>query len=246
MLRPETLGAAFDGVDRALMISSAGPDMLEAQCTFVDAAKRAGTPHIVKLSGKESGIGFDPMRFRFTRMHEQIEDYLEASGLGWTHLRPSQFMQVYLREAPTIITQSALLLPLDDVRLAPVDQEDVARVAFEILRSGNHHGKGYDMTGPEALTMTEIAERISVAIGKTVRYVNVPAAQRRQALLDAGVPSDFADAADDQAAERRRCPESRVRLATHEAFGVLATTFADFARRHAAEFRGESAARRAP
>jgi uncharacterized protein YbjT (DUF2867 family) len=94
------------------------------------------------------------------------------------------------------------LLPLDDVRLAPVEQEGVARVAFEILRSGYRHEKGYDMTGPEALTMTEIAERISVAIAKTVRYVNVPAAQRRQALLDAGVPSDFADAADDRQLHR--------------------------------------------
>ena len=61
------------------MISSAGPEMLETQCRFIDAAKQAGVRHIVKFSGQESGIGFDPMRFRLTRMHEQIEDYLEAS-----------------------------------------------------------------------------------------------------------------------------------------------------------------------
>jgi uncharacterized protein YbjT (DUF2867 family) len=82
MLRPDSLGAALDGVERALMISSPEPEMLETQCRFVDAAKRAGVRHIVKFSGKESNIGFDPMKFRFTRMHKQIEDYLEASGVA--------------------------------------------------------------------------------------------------------------------------------------------------------------------
>src|SRR5262252_6457480 len=113
MLRPDSLGAALDSVDRALMISSPDHTMLDTQCRFVDAAKQAGVPHIVKFSGKQSSIGFDPMKFRFTRMHEQIEDYLEASGVAWTHLCPSQFMQVYLREAPTVMAQRALFLPLE-------------------------------------------------------------------------------------------------------------------------------------
>src|SRR5262249_22466119 len=115
------------------------------QCTFVDAAKKAGVQHIVKFSGKESGVGFDAKRFRFTRMHEEIETYLEGSGLAWTHLRPSQFMQVYLREAPSIVSRGALALPLDDARLAPVDLEDVAKVAFAILTEGGHEGRNYEM-----------------------------------------------------------------------------------------------------
>jgi uncharacterized protein YbjT (DUF2867 family) len=241
MLRPETLGAALDGIDRALMISSAGPDMLETQCRFIDAAKRAGVLHVVKFSGKESGIGFDPMRFRLTRMHERIEDYLEASGLAWTHLRPSQFMQVYLREAPTIVAKGALLLPLENVRLAPVDVRDIAKVAFSVLRESGQEGKRYDMTGPEPLTMAEIADRISQAIGRPVRYVNVAPAERRQAVLAAGMSAYMADAADEQAEERRRCPASNVDLSTHAAFGVRPTMFAEFARQHAETFRGQSA-----
>ena len=94
MIRPETLGPALDGVERVLMISSAGPQILETQCTFIDAAKKAGVGHIVKFSGEDSIIGFDPEKFRSTRSHEQIQRYLKGSGLGWTMLRPSQFMQV--------------------------------------------------------------------------------------------------------------------------------------------------------
>jgi uncharacterized protein YbjT (DUF2867 family) len=241
MLRPEALGAALAGVERTLMISSAGPQMVETQCAFIDAAHGAGVRHVVKFSGRESGVGFDAARFRFTRMHEEIEDYLEASGLAWTHLRPSQFMQVYLREAPTIAGQGALMLPLGNTRLAPVDQEDIAKVAYALLCGGGHEGRSYEMTGPEALTMAEIAERISGAIGRPVRYVDVTPAERRQALLRAGASSYFADALEEQAAERRRCPQSRVSLETHETFGVRPTLFAEFARRSAAVFRGDSA-----
>src|SRR4051812_9313757 len=102
MLVPETLGKALDGVDRVLLISSAGPEMLETQCTFIDAARAAGVRHVLKFSGEDSVTGFDPERFRSTRSHEQVQRYLRAAGPEWTMLRPSQFMQAYLEEAPVV------------------------------------------------------------------------------------------------------------------------------------------------
>jgi uncharacterized protein YbjT (DUF2867 family) len=241
MLRPETLGPALDGVERVLMISSARERLVETQCTFIDAARKAGVRQIIKFSGAESGIGFNPEAFRGTRRHEEIERYLERSGLAWTHLRPSQFMQMYLREPPTIAAANALVRPMDDAKLAPVDVEDIAKVAFALLRNGGHEAKSYDMTGPEALPMADIADRISRAIGRTVPYVNIAPDEYRQVLSRAETPQDFADVLDEVYAERRKRPESRVHLGTHEAFGVQPTMFAEFARRNAAVFRGESA-----
>ncbi|AEH87756.1 SDR family oxidoreductase [Mesorhizobium opportunistum] len=238
MRRAETLGAALDGVDRVLMISTAGDDMTETQCCFIDACRTAGVGHVVKFSGRESNIGYDATKFRFTRMHEEVERYLEAAGMAWTHLRPSQFMQVYLRDAPTIAAEGAFYLALGDTELSPVDVEDIAKVAFRLLRDGGHAGESLDMTGPEALTMTEIAARISQAIGRPVRYVDISPEQRRRNLLAAGIPAGFADALDEQLAERRRRPKSRVHLVTHEMFGVQPTPFVEFARRHAAAFGG--------
>jgi len=238
MRRPETLGPALDGVDRALMISTADPAMAETQCAFVDACGKAGVGHVVKFSGAESGIGFDAGKFRFTRMHEEVERYLEASGVAWTHLRPSQFMQVYLREAPSIISDGALCLPLADIALAPIDVGDIAQVAFAILTRGGYEGRRFDMTGPEALTMTQVAERITSATGHRVRYVSITADQRRQNLAAAGAPAWFLDALDEQALERLRHPQSRVSLDAHREFGVTPTTFADFASRNASAFGG--------
>jgi uncharacterized protein YbjT (DUF2867 family) len=236
MLRPDTLADALQGIERVLLISSADSKMLETQCTFIDAAKRYGVQHIVKFSGKESNLGYDAKRFRFTRMHEEIEAYLEDSGIPWTHLRPSQFMQVYLREAPSIVNKGSLCLPLENVRMSPVDQKDIAKVAFALLTTDGHQSKAYEMTGPEALSMSDIAERISDAVGKEVVYRNISPGERRNALLQAGMPPDLVDALDEQGEERRRCPESLVSLATHEMFGVRPTTFAEFAREHAAVF----------
>ena len=119
MLRPETLGAALEGVERVLMISSSEERMVETQCSFIDTCKQAGVRHIVKFSGKESGIGFDSSKFRFTRMHEEIERYLKRSGPLWTHLRPSQFMQVCFREVPTMVSGSAFFLPMGNAKLRP-------------------------------------------------------------------------------------------------------------------------------
>lgn len=234
MADPKTLGAALAGVDRALMVSTANEKMEETQCTFVDACKRAGVRHVIKFSGAEDG--FDPDAFVFTAMHERIEDYLERSGLAWTHLRPSQFMQVYLREARTIVEADELRLPLGSIELAPVDIADVAAISVEILRTDGHDGCSYMMTGPEALTGNDIAGYIGAARGQTVRYVPISPERRRDDLLAAGAPAYFADGIYDQALERLRHPTAKVHLETHRRLGISPTRFSNFARRYATQF----------
>jgi uncharacterized protein YbjT (DUF2867 family) len=224
------------GVERVLLISSADRQMMETQRRFIDACKAAGVRHIVKISGKESGIGFDQQKFTFTRMHEEIERYLEGTGVGWTHLRPSQFMQVYLREAPTIIAEGAFYLPLDKAELAPVDLRDVAAISVALLRGSGHEGRSYDLTGPEALTMTDVADRISAAIGRPIRYVSISPEERRRNQLRAGLPAFVADALYEQSCERLRSPKAGLSLDTHKEFGVKPTTFAAFAKRYAGVF----------
>ncbi|WP_039804779.1 SDR family oxidoreductase [Nocardia araoensis] len=238
LLRPQTLAPALEGVERAMLISSADATMVEAQCTFIDAARTKGVKHIIKFSGLESGIGFDPDNFRFTRNHKQIERYLEASGVAWTHLQPSQFMQVYLREARSIAAHGELALPTGQIRLSPVDIRDIAQVAFHLLTTDGHEQRSYPMTGPQALTMSEIAATIAQTTGKQVAYVGITPEERREAMLAAGVPGSLAEDLYDQAVERLKHPESRVSLETHQAFGVRPTTFADFAAHHAADFTG--------
>jgi uncharacterized protein YbjT (DUF2867 family) len=236
--RPQTLEDALAGVDRVLVISSPDQQMAERQSRFIDAARKAEVRHIVKFSGLSAADVGTP--FVFGSMHAEIERHLEGSGLAWTHLRPSQFMTEYLREVPTILARGALLLPLEDARLVPVDVVDIAKAAVALLTTPGHEGRVYAMSGPEALSMAEVAEQIAHAVGRPVRYVSVTREERRQALLAAGVPSFSVDALDVQAGERLKGTEATVHPETHTALGIAPTPFAEFARRNAGAFLGES------
>ncbi|WP_067892911.1 NAD(P)H-binding protein [Nocardia vaccinii] len=240
----ESLTTAFDGVDRVLMISSPRGDMVETQCRFIDFAAAAGVRHIVKFSGRESGTTFDPQAFRGTRWHLEIENYLENSGLAWTHLRPSQFMQVYLPGTLTGVDSKhrALVMPIGQSRLAPVDIADIARVAVAMMGADGIEGRAFDMTGPEGLTMSEITARISAATGRTFGYEEVTLERKRALHTAEGLPPEVVDLLDEIYRGRYASPECRVDLSTHREFGVEPTTFADFARRHADDFVAEAAA----
>jgi uncharacterized protein YbjT (DUF2867 family) len=239
MARPQTLAAALRGVDRAMLISSSVEAMLEVQSNFIDAAKSAGVKHVVKLSGIMPELDSP---FRFARMHGEIERRLEASGLAFTHLRAGEFMPSYFRQVPSILAKGALFLPMEHARIASIDVGDIAEVAADVLTKDGHEGKIYPLTGPEALTMAEVAERLSAATGKRITYINVAPEDARKAQLAAGVPPYTADALAELFAERRKGKEANVSPVIATVFGRRATRFDEFAVRHAAIFRGEQPA----
>jgi uncharacterized protein YbjT (DUF2867 family) len=241
MARPETLPAALRGVDRAMLISSSDPAMLEAQSNFIGAAAKAGVKHVVKLSGIMPEVDSP---FRFARMHGEIERRLEASGMAFTHLRAGEFMPAYFRQVPSIVAKGALFLPMEDARIASIDVGDIAEVAATVLTSSGHEGKIYPLTGPEALSMAEVAEKLSAATGKSIRYINVAPEDAKKAQLAAGVPPYLAEALAELFAERRKGKEALVSPVAQTLLGRRPTSFDEFAARNAAIFRGEQPAPR--
>jgi uncharacterized protein YbjT (DUF2867 family) len=239
MARSDTLAAALHGIERAMLISSSDPEMLDVQSNFIVAAKKAGVKHIVKLSGIMPKLD---SAFRFARMHGEIEKRLEASGLAFTHLRAGEFMPAYFRQVPNITARGAIFLPMEEARIASIDVGDIAEIAAKTLTGSGHEGKIYSLTGPQALTMTEVAEKLPAATGKTIRYVNVPPKAARQAQLASGMPPYLADALFELFAERRNGKEGKVWPDMAALLGRPPTSFDEFARRNAAAFRGEAAA----
>ncbi|MDR3574173.1 MAG: SDR family oxidoreductase [Anaerolineaceae bacterium] len=241
MARPETLQGALRGVERAMLISSSDPKMLEVQSSFIEAARQAGVRYVVKLSGIIPDV---ESPFRYARMHGEIEQKLEASGMAFTHLRAGEFMQAYFRQAPSIVARGTLSLPMENARIASIDVSDIAEVAAEVLTSSGHEGKIYALTGPEALSMDEVAERLSAAVGKTVRYVNVTPEEALRANLAAGMPPYTAEALVELFRERRKGKEATVSTVIPTVFGWEPASFETFAKRNAAIFRGEQPAPR--
>jgi uncharacterized protein YbjT (DUF2867 family) len=241
MAQPDSLADALRGVDRAMLISSSDPTMVETQSSFIDAAKKAGVKHIVKLSGIIPELDSP---FRFARMHAEIEQRLEASGVPFTHLRAGEFMPSYFRQVPSIVARGVMALPMGDASIASLDIGDLAEVSITVLTTAGHEGKTYPITGPESLSMSEVAEKLSRAIGKAVRYVDVPPEEANKARLAAGMPPYLAEGLDELFAERRKGKESRVWPTIKGVFGLQPTTFDEFATRNAAIFRGEQPAPR--
>ncbi len=239
MAHPATLAEPLRGVERAMLISSSDPAMLEVQSNFIEAARKAGVRHVVKLSGIMPEVDSP---FRFARMHGEAELKLERSGIAFTHLRAGEFMHAYFRQVPAIVARGTFFLPMEDARIASIDVRDIAEVAAKALTEPGHEGKIYPLTGPEALSMAEVAEKLSTATGKPIRYVNIAPEEARKAQLAAGVPPYTADALAELFAERRKGKESKVWPEIEDILGRRATTFDEFATRHAAIFRGEEPA----
>jgi uncharacterized protein YbjT (DUF2867 family) len=126
-----------------------------------------------------------------------------------------------------------------DARIASIDIGDIAEVAIAVLTMSGHEGKTYPLTGPESLTMAEVAEKLSAVVGKTISYVDVPPEEANKARLAAGMPPYLAEGLDELFAERRNGKESKVWPTIEEVFGWQPTSFDTFAHRHAAIFRGE-------
>ena len=188
--QPETLDAALIGVEKLFLLSVGFPNQVELQGNVVEAAQRAGVRHIVKLSA----LGTSPdAPTSLGRWHAQTEEQIRESGIAYTFLHPHSFMQNVMMSIGSIKAQGAIYAPIRDGKFSAVDARDIAAVAVATLTEDGHEGKTYDITGPEAISYTDIAEKLSTAIGKTVTYVNVPPEAARQGMLDAGLPEWLVD-----------------------------------------------------
>jgi uncharacterized protein YbjT (DUF2867 family) len=180
--RPETLDAALEGVDRLFLLMGTAENQVELENDVIATAVRAGIRRVVKLSIYGAEIG-SPVPFR--DWHGRIEARLKGSGLGYTHLRPTFFMQ---NAAYMLAPDGAFYVPSGDGRIGWVDVRDVAAVSVRALTEDGHEGKAYDITGPESLSFAEAAERISAATGREIRHVDVPPEAARQGMLSSGMP----------------------------------------------------------
>jgi uncharacterized protein YbjT (DUF2867 family) len=186
--RPETFGPALDGVDSLFLLTPGGTDR---EAAVVDAANKAGVKRIVK----QSVWGAEREGFIFGREHRVIEKKIEASGLRWSFLRPNGFMQNFITShAPTIKSQGAFSLCHGNVAYSIIDARDIGAVAAKVLTEKDHDGKAYTLSGPESLTNQQMAEKLSKATGKAVRYVDMPPAEYKKMLVGFGMPEPFVDA----------------------------------------------------
>lgn len=175
--------AALKGVT-ALYLAAPGEMPADPVKRVVDLAKEAGVKRVVKLSALGAEQGENPLR--------DAERHIEGSGLAWTFLRPSWFMQNYSTlSAQSIREQGAIMEPAGDAATGFVDARDIAALGVAALTEDGHAGQAYAITGPAALTRQQVAAAISAATGREVRYVPVSEEQFQGAMSGAGMPAAY-------------------------------------------------------
>ncbi|MFI6234861.1 SDR family oxidoreductase [Micromonospora sp. NPDC050784] len=179
--RPTTLTPAFEGVTTLWLLMPMGPLAPSQSMNAVWAARQAGVRHIVRLSA--IGAAHDAPT-RNGRLHALSDAELQESGIPWTILRPSHFMQNLLGAK----AGEHLFGLFGDARVGLIDARDIAAVGAAILAAPQQHeGMIYTPTGPESITLEQAAAEIARTLGQPVRYVPQSPEQARDGLLQAGL-----------------------------------------------------------
>ncbi len=233
--RPESVDAALQGVEKVFLISIEGPRMAEQHGNFAKAAKRAGVVHLVRMSMLPA-MPDSPLAIG--RWHGEADRQVMESGIPYTILKPAYFMQNTIRSAPTIASDGSIYGALGDGKVGMVDLGDLAAVAAETLTSDGHEGKSYIPTGPEALSMGEVAEKLSTALGQAVKYVNIPPDEDKAGMTAAGMPDWLADAWDKLSLMIAQGGANKVTNVVKEVTGEEPRSFDQFARDHTDAFKG--------
>lgn len=157
---------ALAGVQTLFMVSAAENEKrLDEHRAFVDAAAEAGVEHVVYISF----FGAAPdSTFTLARDHYATEEHIKDRGLHWTFLRDN----LYLEFMEALVGPDGVIRgPAGEGRAAIVSHEDIARAAIAVLTEPELHvGATYSLTGPEALTLAQVAAVISAETGRDVTF----------------------------------------------------------------------------
>ncbi|HEX7343813.1 MAG TPA: SDR family oxidoreductase [bacterium] len=231
---PESLEPAFEGVARLFLLTPSHPRQVDLEANAIAKAKQAGVKYIVKLStlgAKEDSP------ISMSRWHRQAERLVEKSEIAYSLLRSQHFMQNILTFAPSIRKQAMLRAPMETGRMSLVDARDVAAVAATLLTKPRLDEKILRITGSERLSFQDLADKLSDALGKIIRYEDISEEAFRAEWRQAGHEDWLID---DQIEIFRRFRDLQSPLVNdtgERITGRKPKTFADFARDYASSFK---------
>jgi uncharacterized protein YbjT (DUF2867 family) len=212
--------------------------MVELTSNLVSEAVNSGTvKHIVKLSVLDAE---DEPGIIGTRIHRQAEKKIEESGIPFTFLRASGFMQNFVNFFNSSIkSMGAFYVPAGDGKFGFVDVRDIAAVAVNVLtkNSSRYENKAYGITGPEALSYAQAAEILSNEIGRRISYVDLPEEDGRKGMKQVGMENWVIDALMELYNRIKAGQESKTTTVVEQITGRKPISFAQFAKDYVGFFR---------
>jgi NAD(P)H dehydrogenase (quinone) len=233
----DTMREAADGVRAAYFVYPIAPGLLEATTTFAQAAEEAGVGAIVNMSQISARRGADSDAARIHWLGERI---LDSSTVAATHLRPTYFAEWYtIFCASSIRDEDVFRLPFGDGRHAPITARDQGRVIAAILENpADHAGQIYPLFGAVEMNHYEIAEAISEALGRSVRYEPTEIPVWIEDIKARGFPEFLAQHLANVAVDYQNGIFAGNNDLVERIGGKKPTTVQDFITDHLAEFTG--------
>ena len=179
---PGTILPAVKNIDKIYLLTWNGETQLKQAENVINAAKYEGVPYIVRHSM------WGPEKSRIIKQGDKIEEMIKSSGLQWTLLKPTFYMQNTMMAAQTISSDGVIYWDMKDGRLGMIDVRDIADSALAVITGEGHEGKSYILTGPGAISFNDVASTFSRVLDKEVKYVNVPGEASFQSMTGMGMP----------------------------------------------------------
>ncbi|WP_164887377.1 SDR family oxidoreductase [Hahella sp. KA22] len=191
--QPETLLIAFNGADTVLIISGDAPvDVrIRQHRNAIDAARKAGVKRVVYTSFVNPTA---ESQFTFARIHEDTEQYLKESGLQYSILRNNQYVANLSSGLAHSKETNQLAQPGAAGKVAFITHEDIAEAIAAVLLESGHEGRTYELTGPEALSLYDVADILSEARGAQVTVIEAEPAGFGEILQSVGLPPFMVEA----------------------------------------------------
>ncbi|NUW32757.1 SDR family oxidoreductase [Nonomuraea sp. SMC257] len=231
---PATLTDAFDGVETLWLLTAMGPQAPHASMNAVWAARQAGVRHVVRMSA--IGAAHDAPT-RNGRLHALSDTELQASGLGWTVIRPAFFMQNLFGS----VSGDTLYGGTGQGRLGLIDVRDIGEFAATVLTDPRPHtGKVYTLTGPASISLGEAAEQLAEVYGRSIAYHSLEPEQAYAGMKEAGVPEWIAAVTAEYLRAYAKGWGDYTTKDYASVTGKQPTPFADFARAHANQLLGQA------
>lgn len=224
---PRTADAAFDGVDAVYIVAPTNnSDHGTIVPPVLEIARKRGVRRFVLLSASSLEAGGPMMG--------QIHSYLQKEAPEWTVLRPTWFMQNFSEQQhlATIQNENAIYSATGGGRVGFIDAADIAKAAVSALLAETSWNRDFILTGPEALSYADFAEKISDVIGRTIKHVNLTTAELAERYARAGLDEAYASILAKMDERISEGSEDRLSDGVFALTGRSPTAAADFAKEH--------------
>lgn len=187
-----TLENAMRDIDKLVLISSNDIfNRLSQHKNAIDAAKKSGVKHIIYISGFLNNTETSSLKMPMAALL-QTEDYLKESGLPYTILQNTLYMENIAKYIGANFIETGICFSAGEGKVAFATRADLAEAIANVALSEEHINKTYKLTGVEGYSFFDIADQLSLLSGKTIPYLNPEPATYLDVLKKLGVPDQMA------------------------------------------------------